>query len=346
MSGVLLEQRGLAGEFGAFITGAGFDREGGQIAFAAGDGRIILRAVEGDEWQVVELQDGAVLARAPDAARQGFLTGGDDGAFRRIAPDGEVTDIADFGMKWVENVASFSDRKTSLIACSVGKRVILYDGAGRMIRDFFHPSTVTGIAFDGKGKRIAASHYNGASVWFTGSKAEKPQGLEWKGSHTGIAVHPDFAAVVTSMQENALHGWKMPDGQHMRMSGYPAKCESLGFTKSGRWLASAGADTIVLWPFFGGGPMGKSPLELAGGDNVIVRRVACHPQHEVVAAGFADGLVVIADIARERILPVAEPGRGAVSALCWSPDGARLGFGTETGFAAIVDFSEKNTEKG
>ncbi|HET9147884.1 MAG TPA: WD40 repeat domain-containing protein [Acetobacteraceae bacterium] len=346
MSGILLEQRGLTGEFGAFITGAGFDREGRQIAFATGDGRIILRAVEGDEWQVVELHDGAVLALAPDAARQGFLTGGDDGAFRRIASDGEVTDIADFGMKWVENVASFAHRKTSLIACSAGKRVTLYDGAGGMIRDFTHPSTVTGIALGGKGKRIAASHYNGASVWFTSSKAEKPQGLEWKGSHTGIAVHPDFAAVVTAMQENALHGWKMPDGQHMRMSGYPAKCESLGFTRSGRWLASAGADTIVLWPFFGGGPMGKPPLELAGGNGAIVKRVACHPQHEVVAAGFADGEVVVADIARERILPVAEPGRGAISALCWSPDGGRLGFGTETGFIAIVDFSEKNTGKG
>ncbi len=49
----------------------------------------------------------------------------------------------------------------------------------------------------------------------------------------------------------------------MRMSGYPSKPESLGFTRSGKYLASAGADAIVLWPFFGGGPMGKPPLELA-----------------------------------------------------------------------------------
>jgi hypothetical protein len=43
----------------------------------------------------------------------------------------------------------------------------------------------------------------------------------------------------------------------------------------------------------------------------------------------------------ERILPVAAPGRGPVSALAWSADGSHLAFGTETGFAAIVDFSKR-----
>ena len=109
------------------------------------------------------------------------------------------------------------------------------------------------------------------------------------------------------MQENSLHGWRLADGQHMRMSGYPSKTESLCFTRNGKWLASAGADTIVMWPFFGGGPMGKAPMEMAGGDNVLCTRVAAHPQHDVIAAGFADGLVVLADIQSERILRWQHP---------------------------------------
>ena len=197
------------------------------------------------------------------------------------------------------------------------------------------------MAFDAKGKRIAASHYNGATLWFVAAKVDSPRKLEWNGSHTGIAMHPAGEAVVTAMQENSLHGWRLPDGQHMRMSGYPAKTEAMSFTRNGRWLATAGADTIVLWPFFGGGPMGKAPMEMAGGDNVICTRVAAHPQAEVVAAGFADGLVVLADLSSERILPVAAPGHGPVSALAWSGDGARLALGTETGFAALVDLSKR-----
>ncbi len=143
------------------------------------------------------------------------------------------------------------------------------------------------------------------------------------------------------MQESALHGWRLSDGQHMRMSGYPSKTRALSFTRSGKWLATSGAEPVVLWPFTGGGPMGKSPSELGGADGVLCSFVACHPQNEVVAAGFSDGLVLLGDIPAMRLLPVAAPGRGPVSALAWSADGSRLAFGTETGFVAVVDFSKR-----
>ena len=173
-------------------------------------------------------------------------------------------------------------------------------------------------------------------MWFVAAKTDTPRKLEWKGSHTGIVIHPEGEAVITAMQENALHGWKLPDGAHMRMSGYPAKTTSLSFTRTGKWLASSGADTVVLWPFFGGGPMGKAPLELAGGDDTLCTQVACSPSNPVVAAGFSDGLVVVADIESARILPIVPPGNGPVSSLAWSANGVTLAVGTETGFAALV----------
>jgi len=60
-----------------------------------------------------------------------------------------------------------------------------------------------------------------------------------------------------------------------------------------------------------------------------------------VAGGFADGLVVIADIDSSRILPVVPPDHGPVSALAWSPNGTQLAVGTETGFAALIDFAAR-----
>lgn len=337
----MLNKRGAGITFDAFVTGLCFTRDGRHLAASLGDGRVVVRDVAAASWADHAMHDGAVLAITPDIDPGGILTGGDDGRLRRLDPaDGTVTDIASWGMKWVEHVATFADRKAPVRAAVVGRNVMLLDGKGETTRTLAHPSTVSGIAFDAKGRRIAASHYNGASLWFVRSDNAKPQVLEWKGSHIGVALHPELAAIATAMQENALHGWKLPDGQHMRMSGYPAKPESIGFTRSGRWLASAGAEAIILWPFFGGGPMGKAPLELAAGETII-KRVACHPQHDVVAAGYADGSVVVADIGRERVLPIAAAGRGAVSALGWSADGAFLGFGTETGFVAIVDFSRK-----
>jgi len=329
----LLETRGVQRALEAYVVAVAFDRPGKIAAYALGDGTVHL-VPDRETWQAIEAHDGAVLALAA-APRTGFITGGDDGKLRHLTDT--ITDIASFGSRWVEQVAT----TPTVIAASVGKRVHLFDATGAKLKTLEHPSTVTGLAFDAKGKRIAASHYNGASLWFVASKTDNPRKLEWKGSHIGIAVSPDGDAIVTAMQENSLHGWRLSDTQHMRMSGYPGKTQSLSFSRNGKFLATSGADAVVLWPFTGGGPMGKAPTELAGGDGVTCTMVACHPQNDVCAAGFSDGLVVVADIDSARILPVCGPGRGPVSALAWSPDGSNLAFGTETGFAALVDFSRR-----
>ena len=340
----MLDERGVQRDCGAYVTSLAFTRDQTHAVFGLGDGRLIFRARTGTDWHEYPSHDGAVTTLAPDFDGVGILSGGDDGTLQRFEPhQGAAQNLARYGMKWIDHVLSVADRKAPLRAVAVGKNLHLLDQTGQTVRTLAHPSTITGLALDAKAKRIGASHYNGASLWFLRSDQSKPLSLEWKGSHLAIAIHPSLYAVATAMQENALHGWRISDLQHMRMSGYPAKPESLGFTASGKWLASAGAEAIILWPFFGGGPMGKAPLELAGGDQAMVKRIACHPAHEVVAAGYSDGLVLVVDIERQRVLPVAAPGRGAISALGWSDDGALLGVGTETGFVALIDFSIKET---
>ena len=320
---------------GAHVAGVAFDRTGTSAAFALGDGTLRVAMLNApDEWTTVAVHDGAVLAMAP-GPRTGFCTGGDDGRLAHVASDGAVRELAAFGSKWVEQVASVADGKSGVLACAVGKTLHLFSAEGDKLRSMEHPSTVTGIAFDARGKRVAASHYNGASLWFVGSTSTTPRRLEWRGSHIGVALHPAAEAVVTAMQENALHGWRLPDGHDMRMSGYPAKPDSLSFNRTGKYLASSGADAIVVWPFFGGGPMGKPPIELAQRESVCTR-VACHPLVDLVAAGYADGAVELALIAGDGVGHTAPPGHGAVTALAWAPDGEWLAFGTEQGFACLL----------
>ena len=100
------------------------------------------------------------------------------------------------------------------------------------------------------------------------------------------------------MQENALHGWKLADGKHMRMTGYPAKVKSLSWSAKGKWLASSGAPAAILWPFQSkDGPMGKAPIELGTRGNMMVSAVACHPTDDIVAIGYQDGMVLAARFA-------------------------------------------------
>ncbi len=131
-----------------------------------------------------------------------------------------------------------------------------------------------------KGQRLALAHYNGATLWYP-NVAGEPQRLEWKGSHLGITVSADQRFVVTTMQEPQLHGWRLEDGQHMRMSGYPGKVRSFAWTQGGKFLATSGARAKPSLAFSGkNGPMGVNPTMIAPAAKagIKVTQVAGHPR--------------------------------------------------------------------
>jgi WD40 repeat protein len=201
------------------------------------------------------------------------------------------------------------------------------------------PSTVGGLAFLPKGLRLAVAHYNGATLWFPNAAQATPEKLEWKGSHLGATVSPDGRFLVTTMQEPMLHGWRLADGKHMRMTGYATRVKSFGWTASGHSLATSGSTQLILWPFQGkDGPMGKQPRLLTPSEHRI-EVVACHPRQEIVAVGFADGMVLFVRVEDGAEILAKKPGNAPVTALAWSADGKLLAFGTEEGEAGVLDLA-------
>ena len=123
--------------------------------------------------------------------------------------------------------------------------------------------------------------------------AAKPEVLEWAGSHLGVVFSPDNKFLVTAMHEPALHGWRLADNRHMRMTGYPGRVRSMSWSAGGKALATSGADTVIMWPFASkDGPMGKEPAMLAP-LQARVSAVACHPKQDILAAGYSDGTVLM-----------------------------------------------------
>jgi len=304
---------------------------GRTAVFVLGDEALLMVEPQGDPRRVA-VHAGAILATAADGAR--VVSGGDDGKVVETNAVGESRTLAtDPKRRWIDHVALGPD---GAVAWSAGKAAI---AQGKELRQFEAPSTVGGLAFLPKGFRLAIAHYNGATLWFPNAPQAAPEKLEWKGSHLGATVSPDGRFLVTTMQEPMLHGWRLVDRQHMRMSGYAARVTSLGWTSGGHWLATSGASQLILWPFqTKDGPMGKQPRLLAPSEHRI-GVVACHPRQDVVAAGYSDGMLLLVRIDDGAEILAKKPGDAPVTALAWSADGLLLAWGTESGAAGIIDLA-------
>ncbi len=315
---------------------------GRTAVFVLGEEVLLLVEPQGEPRRAA-VHGGAILAAAADGTA--VVSGGDDGKVVVTGAAGASRTLAtDPKHRWIDHVALGPD---GAVAWSAGKTAFVLPhphlprepGSAERAREFEAPSTVGGLAFLPKGFRLAVAHYNGATLWFPNAPQAAPERLEWKGSHLGATVSPDGRFLVTTMQEPMLHGWRLADRKHMRMSGYSARVTSLGWTAGGRWLATSGAPQLILWPFQAkDGPMGKQPRVLAPSEH-RVEIVACHPQQDIVAAGYADGMVLLVRIEDGAEILAKKPGDAQVSALAWSADGTLLAYGTENGEAGVIDLS-------
>lgn len=314
-------------QFDAQPTAALFEKDG--AVFALGDG-----AVRFEDGAFSIAHDGAILCACVHPSGEGIVTGGDDG---RVIwhRKGEAGLLATAKGAWIDAIDASAE--SGLIAFSAGKTLSVIDSRDAGFRrDFVHERTVSGVAFEPKGRRIATSTYGGAALWFARIADQKPTMLKWAGSHTSVAFSPDGAFIITAMQDNQLHGWRIKDQKNLRMGGYPGKVKSVSFLSKGQLMATSGAQGAVLWPFIGAnGPMGKEATEIGYDEGSLVALVASTPKSGLLVAGLNDGRVWLADPAGQGLNFLKADKGAAVVALSMSPDASRIAWADEDGNAGV-----------
>lgn len=322
-------------DIGEHCVFAGFLHE--TPIFAASDGNV-HRLDNGHK--IHEAHDGLLAAKRSIDGKY-LITSGEDGTVIKHLFDGTVEELASIGdMKWINYVAN-GPQGANAFAHGKNAHIILSDGTERTIEE---DRTVEAIAFAPKGLRVALARYNGVSLHWVNNQTP-PIELLWDGAHLDVTFSPNGKFLVTSMQENALHGWKLDsknnsDERHMRMTGYPAKVKSWSWSKGGKWLATSGAPAAIVWPFSGkDGPMGKAPLELGTRGDTMVTQVACHPQEDVIAIGYGDGMILAARFEEEGEAVLRRGGNAPISSMNWHENGRLLSFGSESGECGLIDIA-------
>jgi WD40 repeat protein len=303
---------------------------GDRAAFVGAEETVTLVSGSG-EMTPVAAASGGILCAASDGNR--VVMGGDDGRLVALDRNGEVTTLAtDAKRRWIDNVALHPD---GAVAWSVGK--VAFVRQPKNEEKFFEvPSTVGGLAFAPKGLRLAIAHYNGVTLWFP-NMVGKVDVLEWAGSHLGVTFSPDNKFLVTAMHEPALHGWRLADSKHMRMTGYPARVRSVSWSAGGKGLATSGADSVIVWPFGSkDGPMGKEPAMLAP-LKAKVTMVACHPKQDILACGYSDGTILMVRLTDGAEILVRANKGDPVTALAWNAKGTLLAFAAQDGDGGLLE---------
>lgn len=329
----------------AAIAGVRFAAEGGAAAFATENGAVMIASgadpeppdtrlrVTGDLGQttirprtkaapplvaVTSLADGA-----PPLATRGadFLAGDADGRVLRIGPDGATEPVMTLG-----GAILALDHQDGLTVAA--DRTTLAAGSRRL--------PLPGIrAIAARRGRIAAADARAIHLLAEGAHATAPvegaERLSWRadGAWLGAALGGHGVALIDAEAPARIS----------RLDGFPAPARDLVWSAPGAAFAAPGAFRIAAWdarPL----PATDRPLVTGHPGLVAVEALAAHPVKPLIAAGYANGQVIIAEIGRRDELMIRQSG-GRVTCLAFSPDGKHLAIGDADGAMAIATFPDR-----
>jgi WD40 repeat protein len=258
-------------------------------ALAVGGSEGTVRAIDAGgavRWER-DLDDALLtIAASPDGTRIAAL-----GMTNRRIWNAEGDLLATSNAGW--SAAAAWDARSAHLAVADGKQVRVLDRNGE-IRWSCDPlaSTVTGVLWPRGTLRVAASAYQGVTI-FEPDTDRITQTLRAPGAISGLASAPNGRWVVGGSQDATLHGWKVNDGSDFRMSGFPATVSQLSFEETGRWMACASDDVITCWDFSGAGPTGRAAVVLTGHDATITASAWLPGDRRALISGDEDGTLLL-----------------------------------------------------
>ncbi|BCH22711.1 WD40 repeat domain-containing protein [Mesorhizobium sp. L-8-3] len=344
------------------IAGICFSIDGSAVGFAEADGSVAIAPTVDAEPPEARIRVSADLGQttirprkespapiisaairrdrgAPLATHResGFVCGGGTGDVLSLSRSGEV-ECTLFRTEGPVVAVEHSPR-TGIIAATDGDQLYLSRGRGAIARYGRGPgSRIEALAISPDGSRIAASYADGLSVWRLEGSAAAPREIGLPSRPRTLRWDAQGKTLACSLEGGGFGLVDLESGRVETFGDFPAPVRMLAWSGPANAVVASGAFRIAAWSMKPSPGVDDHGALVTGRPGlVLVEAVAAHPKREMVAAGYANGQVVIAQIGRRDEMPVRASGR-AITALAWSPDGRHLAVGDAGGTAAIVTF--------
>lgn len=262
-----------------------------------------------------------------------FAFGTENGRVNTTTPGGISNYLPHKPHGPVVAVASTSQEESPLAYAS-GCDVSLHRAGGEDKPEIVTlPAEVVTLAFSLDGTALAIGHRQGTSVWtFTADSPgfeldQKSTDLWWSSDGRWLACcleTPGFALIDINSQTAVTH------------ENFAAPVKSVAFGADNKTVIASGAYRVAAWDL----QTPDNSLQTGKTGMTLIDAVASCPNRNLVAVGYANGLVSVTKIGEPGEILLRENTGAAVTALTWSDDGKFLGVAGADCSAALVEFPD------
>ena len=182
---------------------------------------------------------------------------------------------------------------------------------------------------------LAAAHGAGLSRWTLGALDKGALHTPIAGRPIDIAWRSDGAWLVTCLAGDGLCVVDAATNAAHLHGNFPAPVLHAGFGQSTGTVVAAGAFRVAAWALDG-----QTDVKTGKAGLVLIDAVATCPTRNLVAVGYANGLLSLAEVGKPSEILLREDTGAGITAMAWSANGAYLALAGTDGSAALVEFPD------
>ncbi len=339
-------------------TGITFNSDSTAVAFACADGTVHLAATadkEGSNTRVrraldtgrltiaprnkafaplkaADYTEGRSTAVVPNGAVN-FAFGKTNGRINTLTPGGIAVHLPAKAPGPISAVAPSPDGATMAYACD-GDVHLTASNADQKNR-LTAPSPITGLAFSPNGETLVAAYQDGVIRWRVTALDQPPVEMPIAGSPTGLLFSTDGVWLAVLLQSDGFCLIDTASNIAYPHGNFPAPVRSVAFSSPTNSVAASGAFRVAAW-----GLDDQHDIVSGKAGLVLINAVAACPTRNLVAVGYANGLLSLAEVGRPSEILLREDTGVGITSMAWSSDGSYLALAGADGSAALIEFPD------
>lgn len=337
-------------------TGITFNADDSAVAFACADGGVhiaatadkaapdtrIRRAVDTGRLtiaprktpvaplKIADFTEGRTSAVVPNGAAN-FAFAKATGRINTLTPGGIAVHLPAKAPGPIRAVALTPDGATVAYVC--GDQIFLGAAAADRPAAFCNLSGIAALAFSPDGGTLAVAHSDGVSRWTITAADQEPIQTPTAERTVSVTWRSDGAWLACGLQSDGFCVIDAGTNAVTPHRRFPAPVRSIAFGGPTNTVVASGAFRVAAWDLLDNRDVltGKPGL-------VLIDAVAASPTRNLVAVGYANGLLSLAEIGQPSEILLREDTGSGIGAMAWSGNGAFLALAGTDGSAALIEF--------